>query len=167
MRDRFTKLAGFVLGSLVLVAMILLTSVDFGSQPTDQTLYYIDDNNVYYAPPLLSDDPRTFAYSVFAADAVDHGFEPLDQAIAKSTDYDALVYVNPKTRKWVLKEDSRNHILLSTVTRKELGDIKGRKPDPLHRERRGFYDSCGPYTWLLRKAGFRRQRFASDGSWNW
>ena len=153
---------------IVIIAVIFVaTCVNVGSAPTDKTIYFIDNNNVYYSPPLMESDPRPFAYAMFAEDAVAEGYEPLDDAIAGQTNYDALVYGNPKNMKWVIRSATREQILVTTITREELREINDRRPDSEHRKQDGFQDWCGPFTWLLRKIGLAKPRFDPNGEWNW
>lgn len=139
--------------------------INFGSGPTDDTPYFIDDRNVYYAPPLVANDQRSFAIAMITSDAIDEGFRPLDQKVSLSTG--KAVYVDPRTMTWVLKDDPRGHTLLSVVSRKELLSIPGRRPDLSHRDAGGFQEWCGPTKWLLQKLGICKPKFNHDGSWNW
>lgn len=98
-----------VIGLVIFAIVFVATCVNFGSGPTGKTLYYIDDHNVYYSPPLMESDPRPFAYAMFAEDAIAEGFQPLDTAISHETNYDALVFGNPKEKRWVLSSAPHGH----------------------------------------------------------
>jgi len=167
MKNKLKTVVAYAVGMCVLATFIAFTCVNFGSAPNDRTVYYIDNNNVYYSPPLMHRDPRPFAYSMFTQDAIDDGFQPLDERIKAQTDYEGLVYANPKTKRWVVNRDTRDYIPVATITREELREIADRKPDEEHREASGFQDWCGPFTWALRKLGFAKARFTEIGDWNW
>lgn len=166
-KNKLKTLGGFALGVCVLAVAFVFTFVNFGSGPNDRTFYYIDNDNTYYSPPLMQRDPRPFAYSMFALDAIEEGFEPLDDRIKAKTNDDALVYANPKTMKWVVRDDTRDYVPVSTITHEELREIPDRRPDAEHRNRDGFQDWCGPIRWGLRKLGFAEPRFTAEGDWNW
>ena len=168
LKTKLKALGGLVLCAFVPAIGVVFACVNFGSVPNGRTFYYIDDENRYYSPPLMECDPRPFAYSMFTQDAIEEGFEPLDNRIEAQTDFDGIVYANPKTMKWVVRWETRDHILVSTITREELRlDIPDRKPDTKHRDAGGFQDWCGPVVWALRKLGLADPRFTSEGGWNW
>lgn len=166
-RDDRKGIAGYAIGGVLLATIFLATCVNFGSGPTDRTVYYIDDENVYYSPPLMARDTRPFAFAMIVEDAVAEGFQPFDKGIANQSNYEALVFAVPKSMKWVTRRQARGHILVTTTTREELREIGGRRPDPKHREQGGFQDWCGPIIWAFRHAGFVKPRFGPDGEWNW
>jgi hypothetical protein len=166
MGNRLQQVGCTALGLAVAALGFVATCVNFGSGPTDQTPYYIDENNVFYSPPLMERDQRNFAFAMLAADAIADGFQPLDLAVAKATNPDGMVFTNPKSMKWVVRQDPRGHILVSVITRAEFPEIKP-KADPEHREVGGFQDWCGLFGWIMRKAGVGKPRFGSNGEWNW
>jgi hypothetical protein len=141
--------------------------VNFGSAPTAATPYYIDEDRTYYSPPMIPSDERSFGIRMGEAEAFSIGFAPLDDRIAQATAPGIDVYVNPTSKRWVLREDPRGHVLVTATTRAELLTVDGRIPDAVHRNYGGFQDWCGPITWILRKLGISSPRFGPTGEWNW
>lgn len=158
---------GAAVAVFAVFALVVLSMFNFANGPSDQTLYFIDDSNTYYSPRLMKADQRPFAFPMFTDDAVADGFDPLDDSVRAATLQEGLVYVNPTTKKWVVSDLPNNHILVSQITRQELREVEGRRPDPMHRRRGGFTDSCNVFEWLLRKIGIETHRFGPNGEWNW